>query len=83
MPDAPTIKDQVAEVGREVGLRRYVYPRMVADGRMTQHEADIRTARLEAAYQTLKWLRDSNIAVPTETERKDNDQAVSRKRPGA
>ena len=51
-----TLQDQISEVGRELGLRRNVYPKFVASKRMTQAEADWHIARLDAAYKTLKSL---------------------------
>jgi len=54
-----TMHDQIAEVGRELGIRRNVYPKFVASGRLTQAEADRHIARLEAAYQTLKGLEQA------------------------
>jgi hypothetical protein len=58
MTERILIADQIAEVGRELGLRRNVYPAFVARGKMSQDEADLHLARLEAAYATLKWVRD-------------------------
>jgi hypothetical protein len=53
-----SLAQQVAEVGREIGMRKHVYPRLVRKRQMTEAEAKDRIARLEAAYQTLKALRD-------------------------
>lgn len=60
---AVTIDHQIAEVGREIGLRRYVYPGFVARGKMTQAAADEHLARMEAAYATLKAVRDNPAAL--------------------
>lgn len=57
------LEQQIAEVGRELGLRRNVYPGMVARGKMRQGEADEHLARLDAAYSTLVWLRDNRAWV--------------------
>lgn len=54
-----SLKDQIAEVGREIGLRKNVYPKFVASKRMTQAEADWHIARMEAAYRTLKGLEET------------------------
>lgn len=61
MSDKPRIPlpQQIAEVGREIGLRRSVYPTFIARGKMTQEEADEHLARMEAAYSTLIWLREN------------------------
>lgn len=62
----PNLTQQISEVGREIGLRRNVYPSMVARGKMRQAEADEHLRRIEAAYETLKWLdanRDAVIAA--------------------
>ena len=61
------LEQQIAEVGRELGLRRNVYPGMVARGRMTQGEADMHLARLDAAYSTLKWLQANRAWVVAAT----------------
>lgn len=64
---ARTIDEQIAEVGREIGLRKNVYPSFVARQKLTQGEADEHIARMEAAYATLKWVRDNRerlLAVP-------------------
>lgn len=50
------INDQIAEVGREIGMRRSVYKHFIAKGSMTPEEADKRTAAMEAALATLKWV---------------------------
>lgn len=60
MPAGSSIKiglaDQLAEVGAELGMRRAVYPQFVARARYTQEEADLKIARMDAVYRTLKWL---------------------------
>ena len=55
MPDVPII-EQVKAVGREVGLRRNVYPQKVARMSMDQATADREIAAMEAAYRTLQWV---------------------------
>ena len=45
---------QIRCVSREIGLRRRVYPRWVADKRMTQADADHEIASMEAVLETLK-----------------------------
>lgn len=57
------LEQQIAEVGRELGLRRNVYPSFVARGKMTQEEADDHIARLDAVYSTLKWLQTNRAWV--------------------
>lgn len=59
----PTLKEQIAEVGREIGMRRGAYPNFVARGRYTQEEADKRLLHMEAVYRTLKWLEANREAV--------------------
>lgn len=65
MTDKPRIPlpQQIAEVGREIGLRRAVYPQFIARGKMTQEEADDHLARMEAVYSTLIWLRENRAWV--------------------
>ena len=52
-----TLDDQIRCVGREIGLRRNVYPKFLASGRITQEKADHEIAAMEAVYETLKRLR--------------------------
>jgi hypothetical protein len=58
-----SIEQQIAEVGRELGIRRGVYPQFIARGRMSKEEADEHITRLEAVYSTLLWLRDNRAWV--------------------
>lgn len=57
------IDEQIAEVGREIGLRKSVYPGFVARGKLSQEEADQHLARMEAVYATLKWIRDNRASL--------------------
>jgi hypothetical protein len=47
---------QIAEIEREISLRRRVYPRWIASGRMKEHDADRHIATLEAVLATLNCL---------------------------
>lgn len=58
-----SIDAQIAEVGREIGLRRNVYPGFVSRGKMRQAEADMHIDVMEAAYATLKWIRDHEAEI--------------------
>lgn len=58
-----TIDEQISEVGREIGLRKNVYPGFVVRGKMRQGEADEHIARMEAAYTTLKWVKANREAL--------------------
>ncbi len=50
------LSEQIAEVGREVGLRRKVYPRLVGKGQLARAAADHHLARMSAALATLRSL---------------------------
>lgn len=52
-----TLDDQIKCVGREIGLRRAVYPRFVLSKKLTQDEANHQLACMEAVYATLKRLK--------------------------
>lgn len=47
---------QIACVERELGMRRSVYPRRVADGKMRQAQADQEVRAMEAVLETLQGL---------------------------
>lgn len=53
---APTLADQIAAVKREIALRERVYPRWVADRRLTQDKADREIAAMKAVLATLERL---------------------------
>lgn len=54
---AVSLNEQIRCVGRELGLRKNVYPRFLRSGRITQEKADHEIAAMEAVYETLKRLR--------------------------
>ncbi len=47
---------QLACVKREVAMRKRVYPRWIATGKMTKEDADRQTATMEAVAATLEDL---------------------------
>lgn len=51
-----TLADQIAAVKREIAMRRNVYPRRVAEGRMTQAKADHEVAAMLAVLATLEGI---------------------------
>lgn len=51
-----TLDEQIKSVGREIGLRRAVYPKFVASKKLTQEKADHELAAMEEVYKTLKSL---------------------------
>lgn len=53
------LADQIKCVGREIGLRKNVYPRRVARGQMTDEEATRELATMEAVYATLKMIQQA------------------------
>jgi len=53
---APTDADLVAELEREVGKRRVVYPRLVERGTMSPQEAEFRTSLMGLAARRLREL---------------------------
>jgi len=60
MSEPITIERQIKCVGREIGLRRAVYPRFVATNKISQQTADEELAAMEAVLQTLKTLQGSD-----------------------
>lgn len=54
---APTLDEQIACVRREIGLRKSVYPKLVARGGLKQADADRELARMEAVLATLETHR--------------------------
>lgn len=52
-PSVP-LAEQIAEIERELKIKQRVYPRWVADGRLSLKESAERIARTAAALDTLK-----------------------------
>lgn len=50
----PDLTEQLAELERELAIRRRVYPRWVADGQLRKDVAEYRIRVLEAAIETVK-----------------------------
>lgn len=55
---------QIKAVKRELGLRRSVYPKRVAEGRMTQAMADDENQAMQAVLKTLEDLQTGNHQQP-------------------
>ena len=53
----PTLDEQIAAVEREIEMRKYVYPRRVAEGKMTTALADRETTRMRAVLATLHMVK--------------------------
>jgi hypothetical protein len=49
-----TTHEMIVELEREIALRRHVYPRWVADKRLSQDKADRQIAVLEAVVGRLR-----------------------------
>lgn len=52
-----TIDEQIAEVARELRLRRVVYPKFVAAGTLSKKKSDEQIAAMEAVLNTLQKVR--------------------------
>lgn len=54
-PDS--LEDQIAEVKREIRQREFVYPKWVAQSRMTQAASDKQLGRMRSVLATLEKLK--------------------------
>lgn len=52
-PATVTLDQQIAEIKREIAIRKNVYPKWVSAGKMRQAEADHAIAALTAALHTV------------------------------
>jgi hypothetical protein len=57
------IRQQIAEVEREIAMRHSVYPRLVAQERMSQAAAKQALDCMAAALATLKWVERHAAAL--------------------
>jgi hypothetical protein len=55
-----TLDEQIAEVQRELAVRKRVYPNFVSSKRLTQDRADLQMERLQAALETLQKCQGSD-----------------------
>jgi len=58
---SPTLAQQIACVTREIGMRRTVYARRVAEKKMTQHKAEDEIAAMEAVKSTLDAVKHHGL----------------------
>ena len=59
LPPVP-LKDQIACVEREIGMRRSVFSRRVEDGQMSASKAAEEIRRMEAVLATLQRLEEAS-----------------------
>ena len=53
-----TLAEMAAELGREAGLRRSVYPKLIKRGQLKAEDAERQLAAMNAAYYTMKALAE-------------------------
>ena len=53
-----TITEQIKVVRREIGKRKTFYPKLVAEGKMTQQEANYQIEAMEYVLNTLQAVLD-------------------------
>lgn len=63
MAEKVALAGQIAEVQREIALRRNVYPNRVRDGKMRQSEADLCMRRIEAVLATLMFCQANEADI--------------------
>jgi hypothetical protein len=68
------LKEQIAEIGQEIILRRSVYPHFISRGQLSPATAERRIERLEAARQTLLAY---GAAMASSAPRQGNKAAVA------
>lgn len=58
-----SLSAQIAEVDRELAMRREVYPMAVARKKLRQSHADYQVEQLEAVRATLVWLQANELMI--------------------
>jgi len=64
-----TVTEQMKAVRREIDYRKLLYPKWVAEGRMTQQEANYQVEVMEQVLCTLNTVHNFVVGVTT-TDRK-------------
>ena len=58
-----SIIGQIAEIDREIAMRKNVYPRQIREGKMRQSEADLLMDRITAVRATLVFCREHEADI--------------------
>ncbi len=58
-----TLKVQIKAVEREIAMRKAVYPKRIAIGKMKAETAEHETAAMQAVLETLQTLLTMKIAM--------------------
>lgn len=66
-----SLTGQIQEVEREIALRRNVYPRQVASGKLNQSASELLIERMEAVLKTLQWMQKHEAAIRAAVVRKE------------
>lgn len=56
-----TLSEQIKCIEREINYRKFVYPRLVIAGKMTQGQADQQLNLMKAVYQTLHTVNQKHL----------------------
>ena len=59
----PSLADQIAEVRREIELRRRTYVRLLAIGKMKPADAERHMTNILAVLRTLEEVRDMRLTI--------------------
>lgn len=81
-PNAPrqvSVAGQIAEVQREINMRAHVYPRWITEKRISQPEADARSAGMVAVLATLLDLAKMRRALETIAEGAADPAVIARR----
>ncbi len=62
-PVSVSLNRQIECIEREIRYRRYVYPKRVAAGKLSQAKADDEIAVMEAIVKTLRSLKEKEGAA--------------------
>ena len=72
-----TIAGQIAEVMREMALRRNTYPRLIGSGKLKASEAELCTARMEAVRDTLLFCQRHEADIRAYIAAKNSSAEIS------
>jgi hypothetical protein len=61
--DRVSLSDQIAEVKREIDMRKRVYIRLIDSGKITAAEAEQRTLAMAAVLKTLEMVSEARAVA--------------------
>tara|TARA_R110002049_G_scaffold129957_1_gene288042 strand:+ start:285 stop:509 length:225 start_codon:yes stop_codon:yes gene_type:complete len=71
-----TLDDQIAELRRELGMRKKLYPGWIASGKLFRNQANKQYCAMEAALKTLERLQVKEVQTNLFQNHEQNTRSI-------